>query len=71
VDEMRLKTQITPPFPEETPALDSSIENLFQVEMKDSGDAVTIWRKNRRDIQAQEVFKTLKSEEQKTILKHM
>lgn len=52
-------------------ALDSSIEDLFQIEMKDGGTMVTIRRKNRRDIQAQEVFKALKPEEQRTILKHM
>jgi transcriptional regulator with XRE-family HTH domain len=52
-------------------ALDASIEELFQVEMKEGGSAVTIRRKNRRDIQAQEIFLKLKPEEQRIILKHM
>lgn len=52
-------------------ALSVSVGELFQAEVKEAGVVVPIRRKNRRDSQAQEIFKSLKPEEQRIILKHM
>jgi transcriptional regulator with XRE-family HTH domain len=52
-------------------ALGASVGELFQVEAREGATAAPIRRKNRRDIQAQEIFLQLKPEEQRIILKHM
>jgi transcriptional regulator with XRE-family HTH domain len=51
-------------------ALGISIAELFQEGAHEEAGQ-KIRRKNSRDIQAQEVFRKLKPEEQRTILKHM